>query len=268
MLLVPALAAGALTACSKDQTVHIGFRPEAGARYRYEIKVQSVTVTALGDEAPERATDEVTLQSLETVLSAAPDEVRVQVKLHREGSPDRTFSVRFDRGAQLAGVDSVDGLPPEVLGPSGFPQFLPAAATAPPDRGLSTGEKWKIDANPTLPGAGPVRLQGTGRLVKVTTAGGRKVASLKAETSLPLSGTSQAGAAKVTLTGTERTESTATRAVADGVVEDATSVTRGTYDVVVSPPTAGGPEVKGTMAVEIRSQIRRLPDAVETAQPR
>jgi hypothetical protein len=267
ILLVPALAAGALTACAKHQTVHVGFRPPAGASYKYEIKVQTVTVTALGDEAPERSTDDVTLRSVDTVLSAAPEEVRVQVQLHREGSPDRTFAVRFDRGAQLAGVDSVDGLPPDVLGPGGFPQFLPAAVTAPPDRGLSAGEKWKIDANPTLPGAGPVHLQGTGRLVKVATSGGRKVASIKAETSVPLSATSKVGDTTVTLTGTERTESTANRALADGVVEDATSVTRGTYDVVVTP-TAGGPSVKGTMAVEIRSQVRRLPDVVETATPR
>jgi len=268
VLLVPALAAGALTACAKHQTVHVGFRPPAGASYRYEIKVQSVTVTTLGDDPPERTTDDVTLQSVDTVVSAAPEEVRVQVQLHREGSPDRTFSVRFDRGAQLAGVDSVDGLPPQVLGPAGFPEFLPAAAAAPPDRALSAGDKWKIDATPTLPGAGPVHLQGTGRLVKVTSAGGRKVASIKADTSLPLSGTSTVGDATVTLTGTERTESTADRALADGVVEAATSVTRGTYDVSVSPGTAGGPAVKGTMAVEIRSQIRRLPDVVETAKPR
>jgi hypothetical protein len=268
VLLVPALAAGALTGCAKHQAVHVGFRPQAGASYRYEIKVQSATVTTLGDGAPERSTDDVTLQSVETVLSAAPDEVRVQVQLHREGSPDRTFTVRFDRGAQLAGVDSVDGLPPDVLGPGGFPEFLPAAATAPPDRALSAGEKWKIDANPTLPGAGAVHLQGTGRLVKVVTSGGRKVASIKAETSLPLSGTTKVGDSTVTLSGTERTESTASRAVTDGVVDDATAVTRATYGVVVSPPTAGGPEVRGTMVVEIRSQTRRLPDVVETAQPR
>ena len=218
LMLLPALATGALTACSDDKAVHVGFRPEAGATYRYEIKVQSVTTTELGDEAPDRAVDEVTLESRDTVLSAAPEEIKVQVQLRRAGSPDRTFRVRFDRAAQLAGVDAVDGLPPEVLGPVGLPEFLPAAATAPPDRPLSPGEKWKIDATPTFAGAAPVRLEGTGRLVKVTTADGRKVASIKAETSVPLSGTSQVGDATVTISGTETTESTATRALADGVV--------------------------------------------------
>ncbi len=255
-LLVPAVAAGGLTACNSKEAVHVGFRPEAGASYRYEIKVQSVTTTVLGDEAPERSVDEVTLQSHDTVLSAAPEEVKVQVQLRRAGSPDRTFQVRFDRGGRLAGVDAVDGLPPAVLGPVGLPEFLPAAATAPPDKALSPGEKWKIEATPTPTS----RLEGTGRLVKVETAGGRKVASIKADTSVPLSSTSQMGTATVTITGTERTESTAVRALADGVVEEASSVTVGTYNLVLTPVSGGGAPVKGTMSVEIRAQTKRLPD--------
>lgn len=252
-LLVPAVAAGALTACDK-QSVHVGFRPEAGASYRYEIKVESVTTTVLGDGAPERSVEEVTLESRDTVLSAGPEEVRVRVVLARAGSPERTFDVRFDRAAQLAGVDLVDGLPPAVLGPSGLPAFMPAAATAPPDKALAPGEKWKIDA-----AASDVRLQGTGRLVRVTTLDGRKVASIKAETSVPLASTSQVGTATVTIRGTERTESTASRALADGVVQEANSVTTGAYDLVITTAGAGAP-VRGTMAVEIRSQTRRLPD--------
>ncbi len=264
-MLVPALAAGALTGCSKDPSVHVGYRPEAGATYRYEIKVQSVTTTVLGSDAPERAVDDITLESTDTVLSAAPEEVRVRVQLRRAGSPDRTFSVRFDRGAQLAGVDAVDGLPPAVLGPVGFPEFLPAAATAPPDKPLSPGEKWKIDATPTLAGAASARLQGTGRLVKITSTGGRKVASIKAQTQVPLSSTSRVGDSTLTISGTETTASTASRALADGVVEDASSVTRGTYRLVLTPSAGAGLPLTGTMTVEIRSQTRRLPDEIKKA---
>jgi hypothetical protein len=260
LLLVPALAFGALTACDKG-SVHVGFRPEAGASYRYEIRVQSVTTTVLGDAAPDRAEDDVVLESTETVLSSTPGTVEVRVQLRRAGSPDRTFRVRFDRGAQLAAVDAVDGLPPDVLGSVGFPEFLPAAVTAPPDRALSPGEKWKIDAKPALAGAAPVRLEGTGRLAKVSTSGGRKVASIKAETTLPLSSTTQIGDATANLEGTEVTESTAMRALADGSVQDAESVTTGNFKIVLSPKAGtGGAPVTGTMSVEIRSQTRRLPD--------
>ncbi len=261
LLLVPALAFVALTACDKA-SVHVGFRPPVGAVYRYEISVHSVTTTVLGDQPSDRAVDDVTLQSTETVLSSGPA-VHVQVVLQRAGSPDRTFEVTFDRAAQLSGVDAVDGLPPDVLGPVGFPEFLPAAATAPPDRPLSTGETWKIDAQSTLGGAGPARLQGTGQLVKVTGGGGHKVASIRAQTRLPLSATTDVGDATAKLDGTEVSDSTAGRAVVDGAVQDASSVTTGTFHVVVSPKAGpGAAPVTGTMSVEIRSQTKRLPDAV------
>ena len=95
------MGAAGLTACSNDR-VHVGFRPEAGASYRYEIKVQSVITTALADEAPERSVDEVTLESRDTVLSTAPEEIKVEVLLRRAGSPDRRVCVRFDRAARVA----------------------------------------------------------------------------------------------------------------------------------------------------------------------
>jgi hypothetical protein len=262
LIVVPALALGAMVACDKE-AVHVGFRPPTGAIYRYEITVHSVTTTVLGDQPSDRAVDDVTLQSTETVQSSGADGVHVQVLLHRAGSPDRTFQVRFDRGAQLSGVDAVDGLPPEILGPVGFPEFLPAAVTAPPDRPLSTGDKWKIDAQPALGGGAPVRLEGTGQLVKVAGSGGQKVASIKAETRLPLSSTSELGDATATLEGTEVTESTAGRSVSDGSVQSASSVTTGTFRVVVSPKAgADAVPVTGTMSVEIHSDTRRLPDPV------
>lgn len=268
LLLLSPLAFGTLAACEKE-SVHVGFRPEAGATYRYEIKVQSVTTTMLDGEPPQRSVDEMTLESRDTVLSTGPEEVRVEVVLRRAGSPDRTFRVRFDRAAQLAGVDEIDGLPPEILGPVALPEFLPAAATAPPDRPLSPGESWKIEATPTLPGAtAPVRLEGTGQLVKVSSAGGRKVASIKAETTRPLSGTTRVGDAMVTLTGTETTESTATRSLADGSVHEATSVTKGTYRLSLAPgASSAAVPLNGTMQVEIRSQTRRLPDEGQAKGP-
>ena len=267
LLLLPAVALGGLTACNKDQTVHVGFRPAAGTSYRYEIKVQSVITTVLGDEAPDRSTDEVTLESRDTVLSSGPDEVRVEVVLHRAGSPDRTFRVRFDRGARLAGVDQVDGLPPEVLGSVGFPEFLPAAATAPPDKPLSPGAKWKIDATPTIAGSQSGRLEGTGRLVKVSTVGGRKVASIKAETRVPLSTTTHVGASVATISGTETTESTAARALSDGAVQEAQALTKGAYNLTLTAQDGtGSTPVRGTMSVELRSQTRRLPDDVKASR--
>lgn len=254
------LLAAALAGCEK-QSVRVAYRPEAGSSYRYEIKIQSVTTTRLGTGPSERTVDDVVLEARHKVVDSGPDAVRVRVELVRAGSPDRTFLVRFDRGGQLAGVEAVDGLPPEVLGPSGLPPFLPAAATAPPDRPLAPGDTWKIDVTQGGPGSDAVGLEGTGKLEKITSAGGRKAAEIKARTRLPLSSTSQVRGSRVSLEGTETTESTATRAVPDGALERASSITRGTYRLSLAGPSGtGGEPVVGTMTVEIRSDTRRLPD--------
>lgn len=261
------LGAAALGACSSDEKVEVSFRPSAGAIYRYEVKVHSVTTTTMGRDAPERTVDDAVLEATETVLDSGPDEVRVQVQLRRPGSPDRTFVVRFDRAAQLSGVEAVDGLPPAVLGPSAFPEFLPAASTAPPKKMLAPGEKWKIDVKPTLPDGVIAHLQGTGKLVRITSAGGQKAASIRSETRLPLVSSSKLGAVTVALEGVEVTESTSTRSVSDGAVHSATATTRGTFQLTLTGPGDNALPVTGTSVVDVRSETHRLPDKDEAASP-
>ena len=252
-------ATSSLAACSEDK-VQVTFRPKVGDVFRYELKVKSVTETRLGTAAPERTVDEAVLEATDTVLTATPEEVRVQVVLRRSGSPDRSFIVRFDRGAQLSGVETVEGLPPGVLGPLAFPEFLPAAAAAPPDKMLAPGDKWKIDARPVLPGGVEAHFEGTGQLVKVGSSDGRKVASLQSETRLPLVSSSQVGSVTVALEGVETTSASATRALSDGSVYDASSVTKGDFQLtLIGPGGEDAAPVTGTMTVEVRSETRRLP---------
>jgi hypothetical protein len=250
---------GGLSACDRD-TVRVSFRPAVGATYHYEVRVHSVTTTRLVGGEPERAVDDIVLQADETVVSATEGgEARVEVRLRQAGEPDRRFVVRLDRAAQLAGVDAVEGLPPSVVGPDALPQILPGAPGAPPDRPLAPGERWTIDAPAGLPGDGGARLVGSGRLVDLGVIDGRKVASTRATTRLPVTSTAAVRGNAVALDGTETTDGTATRDLADGAVERATTVTRGEFGLVVAP--AGddrGAKVTGTLAIEVRSDTRRL----------
>jgi len=258
MLAAGVILTPSLAACSEEK-VQVAFRPKVGDTFRYELKVRSVTETRLGTTAPERSVDEAVLEATDTVLAAGPEEVRVQVVLRRAGTPDRSFVVRFDRGAQLSGVETVEGLPPGVLGPLAFPEFLPAAAAAPPDRLLAPGDKWKIDSRPVLPGGVEAHFEGTGKLVKVGSSDGRKVASLQSETRLPLVSSSKVGQITVALEGVETTTASATRALSDGSVQDAESLTKGDFQVTLIGP--GGEDVApvtGTLTVEVRSETRRL----------
>jgi hypothetical protein len=253
------LGGTALSACSSHEKVEVSFRPSAGTSYRYEVKVHSVTTTTIGRDTPERTSDDAVMEATETVLDASPEEVRVQVALRRPGSPDRTFVVRFDRAAQLSGVEAVDGLPPAVLGQSAFPEFLPAAAGAPPKKMLAPGEKWKIDVKPTLPGGVTAHLEGTGKLVRLTKAGGQKSASMRSQTRLPLVSSSKLGDVTVGLEGVEVTEATSTRSVSDGAVQSATATTRGTYQLTLTGPGDNALPVTGTSVVDVRSETHRLP---------
>ncbi len=258
-VLVGALVGSLLAACSPD-TVRVSFRPSVGTRYRHEVRVHSVTTIRLAGSPPEETVDDVVLITEDTVLPGPPGEVRVQVRLQQAGAPDRTFVARFDRGAQLAGVETVEGLPPSVLGPGSLPHILPGAPGAPPDRPLRPGERWTIDTPVGLPGAAPARISGSGRLLELGLLDGRKVASTRAETRVPLTRTAPLRGSNVTLSGVEISEGTATRAVSDGAVERARTVTRGQFRVTLSPaaPEELVAPVAGTLTVEVRSETRRL----------
>lgn len=252
------LLVGGLAGCGRD-TVRVSFRPAVGSNYRFEVRVHSVTTSRLAGSDPEVSADDIVLFADETVVSRTADGARVRVRLSQEAMPDRTFVVRLDRAAQLAGVDAVDGLPPSVVGPDALPQILPGAPGAPPNRPLAPGERWTIDAPAPTEGGGDARLVGSGRLVELGLVDGRKVASTRAVTRLPVTSTAAVRGNAVALDGTETTEGTASRDLLDGAVERATTVTRGDFDLVMAPASDDrGSRVTGTLAIEVHSDTRRL----------
>jgi hypothetical protein len=203
--------------------------------------------------------DDAVLETDDTVLASGPDGVRVRVRLRRPGSPERTYVVRLDRAAQLSGVEAVEGLPPSVLGPEALPEILPGAPGAPPNRRLAPGQRWSIDTRPSLVGAEAQRLRGSGQLIELRLLEGRKVATTRSNTVLPLRTSAQVRGGTLALDGTEATETTATRALADGAVEESTATTRGSFQVSLVPPSqeAGAP-VTGTLSLEVRAETHRL----------
>ena len=257
VLLVGATVGCGLAACRPD-TVRVAFRPPVGARFRYQVEVQKTRTIRLGSDEPQRTLDEARLEADETVLAAGPEGIRVRVELRREGSAPRTFVVLFDRAAQLTAVESIEGLPASLLEPFGLSEIFPAAAGAPPARPLAAGERWSIDDRLRLAGSAPARLRGSGRLVSFGVAGGRKAATIRSSTRLPVTTESALQGGRLSLQGTERTVSTATRELTDGAVETASATTGGSYNVVLSPPTGQGSPVAGTLVIEVRSRTRRL----------
>src|SRR5687768_9821753 len=107
LLLVP------LSAC-REGTVTIAYRPDTGARHRYEVDVRSEAVTRLAGQSAETTSQESRLEVDHRVLRSSAPATAVEVRVDPSSGPTRTFVVRFDRGAQLFEVERVDGLPAEV----------------------------------------------------------------------------------------------------------------------------------------------------------
>ncbi|MGH9242778.1 MAG: hypothetical protein ACRD29_00325 [Acidimicrobiales bacterium] len=247
-----------LGSCRPD-TVRIAFEPEVDATYRYEVQVESVTVTDLLGERRAEVRDEATLDIRQRVLELGDDGVRVEVELRRAGTGTQTFVMRFDRAAQLTEVESVEGIPAEALGRLGLSEIFPAAAGGPPLRPLAPGDEWDIAERVTLPNAEPARLRGEGRLSELGVIDGRDTATVMSETTLPIESTSPVGEGTQRLDGSQTTRSSVTYALADGGVLSAESTTAGEYAVTLLPPDGvGGPPVRGTLTVAVRSEVRRV----------
>jgi hypothetical protein len=256
-LALGALGCGVFVACRPD-TVQVAFRPPVGAHYRYEVDVTKTRTIQLGSDRAQRTVDDARIEADETVLASGPQGIRVQVELRRSGSTPRLFVVLFDRAAQLTAVETIEGLPASVLEPFGLSEIFPAAAGAPPARPLSAGERWTIDDRLTLAGSAPARLQGSGRLVSFGVVGGRKVASIRSSTRLPVTASSTLQGGQLALHGAEHTVSTASRELADGAVEKASSTTKGNYEVALSPSGGQATPVTGTLTIEVKSTTKRL----------
>jgi hypothetical protein len=257
-LCLVAVSVGLTAGCSPG-TVAIAFHPKPGARYGYDVQVHIESVTRLDGQAPASRNDDVRLHADQRVLEAGPNGVQVQVQLAAPDGSKTTFVVRFDRAAQPAEVQQTEGLPSRVLGGLGLSEVFPAAAGAPPRRSLRPGTQWPIDQAVTFGGAAPSQLKGSGRLVSLGVVSGRRVATVRTTYRLPVRTVTSDSSGEVTLDGTESSEITTTRALADGAVETATAHTTGAFRVEVRPPAPGtASPVTGRLSVEVRSTTRRV----------
>jgi len=246
------------TACGKD-TVRLSFQPRPGNRYSYRVEVQAEAVATVGGQAPRSTETANVFEAEQSVLDADPSGIRVQVRLREVGGLPRNFVVRLDRAAQLAEVQSIEGLPASALGGLGLSEIFPAAAGAPPDRPLSPGSRWAIDEPVQLASPELARLSGRGRLAKLGVIDGREVATVTSNYRLPVKRTAQETRSKLELSGSQDTNASTTYDLEDGSVVSVEARTSGTYGVMLLPPdgTPGAP-ILGTLTVEVRSVTRRM----------
>ena len=247
-----------LAACRSD-TVLIAFKPSQGARYRYDVRVRAVTRSTLADAAPRRSVDDFVLHAEHRVVRVRSDDTELEVRLNIPDVGTRTFTARFDRGAQLSRIQSIEGVPATALGQLGLSEILPGAAGAPPRQSLAPGDRWSIDSPAAVLGGGGSRLKGEGRLVSLGVVRGRDVATIESRYRLPVKRTTMSGDATIELDGTQTTVVRTVRALRDGAVEAANATTTASYRVTLTPPPgSSGAPVTGRLTVEVKSTTSRL----------
>jgi hypothetical protein len=257
-LIAAALGAALVVGACRPDTVHISFKPPSGGVYRYDVHVRAVSVSALGTARPRRSVDDFVLHAEHRVAAVGAHDTEVQVTLDIPGVGRRTFSARFDRGAQLTEIQRIEGVPAAALGQLGLSELLPGAAGAPPQRALSPGDRWTIDSPAALLGGGGARLRGQGRLAELGVIRGHDVATIESRYHLPVKRTAEIGNANIELDGVQTTAVTTVRTLADGAVESANAVTRGTFEMTLVPPdNSGGAPVGGNLTIEVTSKTTR-----------
>jgi hypothetical protein len=254
-----ALSSSLLSGCRPDG-VRLAFHPKPGAKYSYRVEVHADVTTRIGDQPVRRRVDDDVLLASHAVLSAGRRNSRVEVRLSGEGQPTRTFVVSLDRAAQLAEVQTIEGLPASALGTLGLSEIFPAAAGAPPDRLLSPGDRWRINEPVTLPGASRSRLSGEGRLVELGVVDGREVARVDSTFRLPVERSSSEEQGRILLRGEQVVQSRFTAGVADGAVEQVETQTTGRFQLSLVPSGSapGAAAVPGELVVVVRSVTRRV----------
>lgn len=254
-----AVAGLAVLGGCREDTVRLSFQPRPGDRYSYRVEVEAEAVAKVGDEAPRRTQSTNVFEAQQSVLDADPSGTRVEVRLSEQGAPPRTFVVRLDRAAQLAEVQSTEGLPSSALGGLGLSEIFPAAAAAPPDRALEPGARWVIDEPVQLASPETTRLFGEGRLAKLGVIDDRDVATVESTYRLPVRRTAQERRSKLELSGAQDTNASTTYDLEDGSVVTVDARTNGSYEVMLLPPegTPGTP-IPGILTVTVRSMTRRV----------
>ncbi|MDE0803377.1 MAG: hypothetical protein OSA99_08640 [Acidimicrobiales bacterium] len=259
-LLFVALSLLVLSGCD-PHTIEIRFEPAVGDAYRFRSDVRTeVARTIEGETTTEDASS--VLDATERVIAVDDDEVRIEVTLERDGTTQRTYDVRFDRGDRLTAIDLVEGVPADALGLD-LATDLPADVASPPPGPLEPGTAWVIERVVEIAGeADPIVVRGTGRIDALGVVDGNDVAVVVVDLEVPIRSTIETADGEVTVRGEQTSRSRTTYDLTDGAARsDRTDIT-GEVAVIVAPPDGiDAAPVEGAIAYRIETRTRRVPQA-------
>jgi hypothetical protein len=235
--------------CRTD-AVRLGFDPEPGATYHYRYEVDATISRDVAGERPRTTSVHLTFESRQTVLEQTPDGTRMEVTLSAPQSSPRTAQVVVDRAGSLQAIQDVEGLPADALGLPSTADLLASTSVEPPTGGLSLGDGWEVTLGAT---------RGEGRLDHFEVLDGARSAVVETTLIEVLTETLERAGSEVVLDGDLRSSGHTAFDLADGSVRRSRTVSRGTVDVLVSPPVGVlAPAVEAVVAYELEVSTTRV----------
>lgn len=259
-LFLVAMTVLVVAACD-PHTIEIRFDPAVGDGYRFRSDVRTeVERTIDGETTVEDASS--VLDATERVVAVDEDEVRIEVTLERDGTTQRTYDVRFDRGDRLTAIDLVEGVPADALGLD-LATDLPADVASPPSGPLEPGTTWEIERVVEIADqTDPIIVRGSGRIDSLGVVDGYDVAVVLVDLEVPIRSRIETADGEVTVRGTQTSRSRTTYDLTDGAARSDRTDISGDVTVIVQPPTGiVAAPVEGSISYLVETRTRRVPEA-------
>ena len=252
----------AATACRPD-TVELDYRFQEGSTQTFRMNAHAEAEWEIAEGG--RGSYDISFDVTETVESVDENGSVVVVDMVPTGAEEnglpspglerRSFSLRLGPNGELLEVLRLDGVQAENLEQDELAfigTYRPPLAEDP----VKLGDEWSQDHQVQL-GSDFQQIRSRGELTGFRRAGSMRLARIGFSGSGPLEWLTVLPQGEAQLTGDASTEGWGLFDIDAGVLEEATSSTRGMFDVRVSPGEGEAPIV-GTLRLDLELTVERI----------
>ena len=259
-----ALALLAVLVSCRPDNVRLGYRFVEGHTQTYRMTAHAEAEWDVAEGG--RGSYDVSFDVTETVRSVEDDGAVVFVEMvplpeesRENGLPSpglvrRSFSLRLGIRGEVLEILQLDGIEASVLDHDEL-AFIGTYRPPLPEGAARLGDEWN-DANAVRLGSSFQEIETRGTLAGFERSGGADLARIEFTGNTPLQWLTALPQGEAQLTGEANTRGTALFDIAGGNLDEATSSTRGDFDVRVLPGDGAAP-ITGILRLDLDLQVTR-----------
>jgi len=257
------LALALLTGACLPETVDLAYSFEEGSTVAYRMTARADARWDVGGRGS--GSYEVSFEIEETITSVDDEGATLQVEMvptetEEEGLPSpglerRTFSLRVGPSGEVLEALQLDGIEASALGQDEL-AFIGTYRPALPREPVRLGDEWS-DQRDIRFGTDIQAIESTGTLIGFAREGDEELARISFAGIGPLTWITDLPQGEAQLTGDAETTGVALFDIATGNLDEATSSTRGSFEVRVIPSTGLAP-ITGTLDLDLELTVERV----------